>query len=371
MRVHLVAIPSALCAIAVSACSTFGSTLLPPGAAGGSFLDEARGTVPLHGDARDRQQALDDAVRSHVEARIEVYRALREDSRRLRADLALGARALQTREAEDHIDADKLKFVRELARRYLELDTLLYALWVSYREHLPYRSEPDPYAPMRAATLLNRTTRELGGLLALAAELERLDNAAALVETLAPHHALTRFLNRGDLALELAPESFDRCVGALYDPDHRSLLDRQLAAIHDEQERLSARALQDERFALLLSVVRESSTGKEVAAETETRRRVRFLWQVVNRSAMDAAAPFLDVLIASGFIDDSAGPSPDNPQKRSSKPTETPAEPSPQPAAAPDERERAALPRPAANDGDTVVSSEGLSDAPHADAEAG
>lgn len=290
-------------AILAAGCGTFGA-MLPPGAAGGSFLDEAKGIVPLKDAARAHQRALDDAERAHVDANVEVFRGLREDARRLREDLKKGAADLVAEDGRETIGPDDVRRVRDIARRYLELDALLYALWTTYRDHLPYRSEPDPYAPMRAATLLSPATRETGGLLALAAELERLDNAAMVVQTLAPHHALTRFLNRGDEKLELAPESFDRCVGALYDPDHRALLERQLEALLDERERLSARAATDERVAVLLETIQGSGTGRAIIDESDGRRRLVFLWNVVSRSALDAAGPFLDGYIAAGFVEE-------------------------------------------------------------------
>lgn len=317
MRTVLLVAALAPLAVLSAACVTFGATL-PPGAAAGSFLDEARGTTPLRDAARAQQQALDDAERAHVEANIDIYRGLREESRQLRADLVKGAADLVAEDGRESVTSADLRRIRDIARRYLELDALLYALWTTYRDHLPYRSEPDPYAPMRAATLLSPATRETGGLLALAAELERLDNAAAVVETLAPHHALTRFLNRGDEKLELAPESFDRCVGALYDPDHRGLLDRQLEALLDERERMSARAAGDERIALLMQAVQGSTTGRAIVAETQGRRRLVFLWNVVSRSALGAAGPLLDVVIASGFVEEAsvlppAAPAPTSP----------------------------------------------------------
>src|SRR6185437_15818344 len=125
-----------------------------------------------------------------------------------------------------------------------------------------------PYAPMRAATLLSMQTREAGGLLALAAELVRLDNAAVVVDVLGRHVALTRFLNRGDKKLALPAEGYDRCVGALYDPDHRNQLERQLRATNQQRQRITADAADDARVGFVLGVVDESAVGKEILDET-------------------------------------------------------------------------------------------------------
>jgi histone H3/H4 len=112
-------------------CATYGATLLPPGAAGASFLDEAKGTVPLTGAALHLQRALDDAARAHVEKNAEVLEGLRASARALRQDLAAGARDLVAEDGRETMNVDDIMRVRDIARRYLELDALLYALWTS------------------------------------------------------------------------------------------------------------------------------------------------------------------------------------------------------------------------------------------------
>lgn len=358
LRLLLLVLP-----VASGACTTFGATL-PPGSAVGSFLDEAHGTVPMSAIARAHQGALDAAERAHVQANVEIFRGLREDARRLRVDLRRGAADLVTDDGRDFINKSDLRRVRDLARRYLELDALLYALWATYRNHLPYRSEPDPYAPMRAATLLSPATRELGGLLALAAELERLDTASVVVETLRPHHALTRFLNRGDAQLELAPESFDRCIGALYDPDHRTLVEQQLRAWQRERERILARAAADEHAAVLLESIEQSGAGRAVLGEGGGPRRLAFLWTVLERSSLNALGPLFDAVIAGGFIelrDDEAAMPTDTTQAEAAQeataqadaaqadadPAATPSAPAPEAAASEGDGAASSIPGPA------------------------
>jgi hypothetical protein len=292
----------AVCVVGAAAgCATFGATLPPGGDA--SFLDEAKGAVPFEGQAASEQGALDAATRAHVDANIDVLMTLVGASRELREQIKAGEKEIHAHvEAKDTVDKKDLERIRDIARRYLELDALLYSLWTSYRTHLPYSSEPDPFAPLRAATLLSTSTREAGGLVALAAELVRLDNAAVVVDTLGPHHALTRFLNRGDKQLQVPAEGFDRAVGALYDPDHRNLLERQLRAVAAEQQRLAAAAAADPRVAFLLEVVKESQTGTAVVEEGDFHRRAAYLWQVLSRSTLDAAGPIFDVVIANGYL---------------------------------------------------------------------
>lgn len=287
---------------AMSGCASWGATL-PPGAAGGSFLDEAKGAVPIEGAAASDQRALDAATRAHVDANIDVLMSLRALSAELQENVRTGEREIHARVvATGGVNKADLERIRDIARRYLELDALLYALWTSYRAHLPYGSEPDPYAPMRNATLLSTSTREAGGLLALASELVRLDNAAVVVDVLGSHLALTRFLNRGDKKLALPAEGYDRCLGALYDPDHRNLIARQIHAVLDERQRLDARGGEDPRVAFLLDTIAKSPTGKAIVDESDTHRRAVFLWNVMSQSALDAVGPVLDVFISSGYV---------------------------------------------------------------------
>ena len=277
---------------------------MPPGTAGGSFLDEPEGTVPFGPSAQTQRRALDDAARALVQAHVDVLVELRTSSRTLRDQLVLAERELHEKvEREEPLTRSSMGRIRDLAAGYLELDSLLYALWTSYRAHLPHSSEPDPYAPMRAATLLSPSTRELGGLLSLAAELVRLDNANAVVSVLGPRHALTRFLNRGDAVLQLPAEGFDRCVGALLDPDHRALVQRQLRATAGERERLMT--VSDARLLFLLDTIDTSKVARIIVDETDDKRRLRFLWNVLTRSSLNAVGPVLDAVIASGYIDES------------------------------------------------------------------
>lgn len=280
-------------------CTPFAQAL-PPGGLGGSFLDEPRGTMPFGPSAATQRQALDAAARTLVEAEVDVLLELRTHSLSLRRELLAAGHELDAQvERGQAFTSPDLRRVRALARRYLELDVLLYSLWTRYRDHLPHGSEPDPYAPMRAATLLSPATRELGGLLSLAAETVRLDNASALVDVLGTHHALAHLLNRGDPALDLPAEGYDRCLGALYDPDHRALLERQLRAVENERERLAA--MTDRRVMFLLDALRKSGVARAIVDETDGRRRLVYLWSILTRSTLNAAGPVFDVVIADGL----------------------------------------------------------------------
>lgn len=299
-------IPLLLCVqlCVATGCTTFGATL-PPGAAGGTFLEEPFDIVPFSAAGQTQRHLLDIAARAHVEAQIDVLVELRAQSEAMRRAFVVGERELHARvEANEGLRKSDLIRIRDLARKYLELDALLYALWTGYRDHLPHGSEPDPYAPMRAATMLSAATREEGGLLALAAEVVRLENAQAVVHVLDEHHALTRFLNRGDPALELPAEGYDRCVGALFDPDHRALLERQLQAVQNERERLATTT--DRRRAFLLDTIQKSALARAIVDETDGERRLIFLWKLVERSALNAVGPALDGVIAAGYVDEAA-----------------------------------------------------------------
>lgn len=310
------ALPLALTLALATSCTTFGATL-PPGAAGGSFLDEPSGTVPFSPSAATQRRLLDVAARAHVEAQIDVLVELRAQSEALRRDFVIAERELHARvEKNDGLRKNDLMRIRDLARRYLELDALLYSVWVGYRDHLPNGSEPDPYAPMRAATMLSTSTREVGGLLSLAAEVVRLENAQSVVRVLEEHHALTRFLNRGDRELELPAEGFDRCVGALYDPDHRALLERQLRAVEDERERLTATT--DRRVAFVLDTIQKSQLARGIIDETDGQRRLVFLWKIAERSALNAVGPALDGVIAAGYVDEAVDDANDAPSNQPS-----------------------------------------------------
>src|ERR1044072_1179268 len=85
--------------VACAACSTFGSTL-PPGAAGGSFLDEPKGAVPFGGDALDDQHMLVASTRAHVDANIDVLMVLRGSSSELRENVVTGEKEIHARVEE-------------------------------------------------------------------------------------------------------------------------------------------------------------------------------------------------------------------------------------------------------------------------------
>jgi hypothetical protein len=109
-------------------------------------------------------------------------------------------------------------------------------------------------------------------------------------------------LNRGDKKLALPAEGYDRCVGALYDPDHRNQLERQLRATNQQRQRITADAADDARVGFVLGVVDESAVGKEILDETGAGRSAVFVWNVIARSSIDVAGPAIDAFIFSGYV---------------------------------------------------------------------
>lgn len=278
-------------------CALFGANL-PPGTAGPSFVEESEKLPQLSSNMRERRQALDDAVRAEVEGSfllledlVRSSQALREQMRRVRERIDALA---SDEERPAGLDRDLLL---EGAHWYIELDLLLYNLWTSYRRYLPYASEPDPYAPYRGVSLLSRETRARGGLVALAAEITRMENARVVLEQLAGQWAIVQFLNRGDEARGIQPESFDRMVGAYYDPERRSLLKAQLSAIRQARPRFDALAREDGQVAWLLALLDETAVAKELLEETTFGRQFRFASAVAARSGVALLSPFLALYI--------------------------------------------------------------------------
>lgn len=280
-------------------CALFGANL-PPGNAGPSFVAESEGLPLLSRNMRERRRALDAAARAEVDGSFLLLEDLVRSSHALREQLE---RVKQRLERDDPEDGGVASLDRELllegAHWYIELDLLLYNLWTRYRRFLPYASEPDPYAPYRGASLLSRETRAKGGLVALAAEIVRMENARVALELLSGQWAIVQFLNRGDEVRGIEPESFDRMVGAYHDPTRRSLLDAQLAAIRHERARLDAIARSDGQVAWLLSLLDESVVARELADETAVARQLRFTMAVAARSGVALLSPFLALYIES------------------------------------------------------------------------
>src|SRR5690242_11384484 len=95
--------------VLTSSCSTFGANL-PPGAAGGSFLDEPEGALPFTPGSLAHKQALDAAARAHVDANIDVLMALLDEALALRTDLATTEKDLVAQVAQTNtVDAAGLR----------------------------------------------------------------------------------------------------------------------------------------------------------------------------------------------------------------------------------------------------------------------
>ncbi|MFZ9886583.1 MAG: hypothetical protein ACO3JL_03680 [Myxococcota bacterium] len=279
-------------------CAGFGAQL-PPGTAGPAFVERPEGVSILSARSAARRGQLDKAAHATTDIHFAVLEELIRSSFSLREQVERTQRMLQQARDEDEAvsDLDRASLL-EGAQWFLENDLLLYQLWTTYRVHLPYVSEPDPYAPYRGASLLSVETRTLGGLVALTAELVRMDNARAVMGLLDDQWAITQFLNRGDDERGIEPESYDRVVGAFRDPDRRAVLKAQLLALQGHRSRLDRLAAQDVRVAFLLSRIDASPTGAEVLAESSAGRQVRFAAAAMTRSLVALLSPALDLYIA-------------------------------------------------------------------------
>lgn len=293
MRAPPLLLPLVTVLLAPCGCAVFG-TNLPPGITGGTFVDEPVGAVPLTGVLVERQRQIDEAERERTERQVDVLEGLIEASQQLRTDVRDKQQKMEAIFARgDRPTVSDVGRARALGKKALEVDAMLYALWMHYRTYLPYGSEPDAYAPARAASLLSPETRALGGLLALAAELLRLDNVQEIVDVLSPHPPIIHALNVGDPLVGYPAEGYDRMVGALTDPDRRALLASQLAAVDRARERLDAMAAGNFRVARLLQMIDDSRTARDVRTEGELGRRARYAWTVVSRSGWALVGPLL------------------------------------------------------------------------------
>jgi hypothetical protein len=290
-------------------CALLGGNL-PPGNRGGHFADKPKGLPRMSGTMRARADALDSSERKRVDGRFELLKDLIQSSAALREQVARSqARLAKSFEEDRQVDAADKELLLEGAHWFIELDLLLYSLWTDYRAYLPYGSEPDPYAPSRAASLLDDATRVKGGLVALAAEVVRMDNAAVVLGMLEGQWALTQFLNQGDDERGILPESFDRMVGAFWDPDRRSLLQHQLRAVQEQRKRLDSFARADGEVAFLLALLEESEVAQKLSTETSVGRQARYTWAIAARSGVALLTPFLNLYIAAVLREEAFDPS--------------------------------------------------------------
>lgn len=65
---------------------------------------------------------------------------------------------------------------------------------------------------------------------------------------------------------------------------------------------------------MLLDAIAASPTGKAIVDESNGRRRLVFLWKVLERSSLDAMGPLFDAIILSGFIEEASLVPPATPQ---------------------------------------------------------
>jgi hypothetical protein len=286
-------------------CALFGANL-PPGRAGGTFVEEPVG-LPSFSDAMlDARNTYDGHMRRHLAAEVEVLRSLVVSSTALREQLQSRKKIfLSAWEKNDEVSTLDAELVLEGAHWLIELDLLLYGLWTQYRRYLPYGSEPDPYAPAQGASVLSTETRIKGGLIALVAAMVRMDNARVVVELTGGELALTQWLNRGDTSRGIPPESFDRIIGGYLDPDHREHLQVQLFALEENRPRVLAVAEQDVDVDFLLTLLAESEVARDVVDEGPLGRGIRFTMAVVGRSFATLLTPVLDAYIAAAFADPS------------------------------------------------------------------
>lgn len=285
-------------------CAIFGANL-PPGSAGGDFTTKPTHLPRLSPKMRLRRDALDAASQERIGRHFTLLHELIGSSAALREQVGRSIRSIEVSFLDDRrVSPQDRELVLEGAQWFIELDLLLYNLWTSYREYLPYSSEPDPYAPVRGASLLASETRAKGGLLALVAEVVRLDNARVVMDMLQGQWAITQFLNAGDSARGIEPESFDRLIGAYFDPDRRALIKSQLVAVQGARKKLDALAAKDGQVATLLALLEESVVARELIDESGLSRQVRFSWAVLSRSGVALLTPALNIYIAAILTDE-------------------------------------------------------------------
>lgn len=268
---------------------------LPPGTAGGHFWDEPARLSVYSRATRAQHDALDAAERERLTAHFIVLQDLVRSSQGLRDQMRRAkGRLHESYGRHKELPIDDRELLLESARSFIELDQTLYAMWTTYRRYLPYGSEPDPYAPERAVTLLRSNTRSLGGLIALTAEIVRLDNARTALDLLQEQIALVHFLNLGDAQRGIPPESYDRVLGSYRDPERRELLQRLLYAVDTASRQLHLWAIDDGRVSFCLALLEESLTARELRREGAIGRHVRFMGTVAERTFAGLLAPFLE-----------------------------------------------------------------------------
>lgn len=299
-------LPLGLCVVLLSGCGLFGANF-PPGTAGGSFVEEPTGLPTFSTTMNQRRETLQRGVESHLDINMDVLRDLFRSSTSLRGQLKnQKVRLNEKSKNEEELSALDTQLVLQAVHWLIELDVLLFNMWTSYRNYLPYSSEPDSYAPSRGASLLDSSVRFKGGLLAVVAEIVRMDNADAVIRFMRDEPILTQWLNRGDATLGIPPESFDRMLGSFRDPDRRALLEFHLDAIFGDEGMLLEFENADPQIAFLLAVLRESRTARKIRQESTVARQWHFTRVIVSRSLALIFSPALEAYIALKFRDSEA-----------------------------------------------------------------
>jgi hypothetical protein len=288
-------------------CGLFGANF-PPGNAGGSFYEEPSGLPAFSEVMNHRRESMQQGIEQHIETNLNVLKELYQSSATLREQLKNQKMRIDSIAMSGlKISPTDAELILEGVHWLIELDVLLFNMWTTYRNYLPYSSEPDSYAPSRGASLIDTPVRTKGGLVALTAEIIRMDNAVAVIKLLEDEPVLTQWLNRGDETRGIPPESFDRMLGSFRDPDRRALIQFHLKAIFGDQTTLSELMRNDSDFASLVAILRESKTARHIIDESTLSRQWQFAKAIALRSFALAFSPVLEGYIALRFRESGAG----------------------------------------------------------------
>ena len=284
---------------ALSSCTGF-QEQLPKEVGSLTYLDDKRSEPVLTSSMRQRQKKLTDAEAERIQKNFAVFAELLDSSRSFRTQLQRRRDLVASvYKSEGRVTAVDAELVLEAAHWFIELDALLYQLWLTWRDYLPHASEPDPYAPYRGARLYDDDVRAKGGLLALAAEVLRLENATIAVALLDDTWALTQWLNVGDESRGIEMETYDRIVGSLYDPEHRVILQKQLKRTANARLRMQSLSKLDGEVAVLMSFLDRSPLAAELKEEGGTKRQWKFSTEVSRRAMASLFAPWVEAYISS------------------------------------------------------------------------
>ena len=284
-----------ICALLLSACTPFGARL--PAASGvGSFADNFD-PLRFEGDMERRRNERERIVRRALAEEYAAFRDLHDTSLYMREQLSTYGELIRKKVEDKKVRSVDRELILAGAVWFLELDALLYMQWLEYRRYLPAATEPDPYAPFYGASLLNNDTRLKGGILALASEVVRMDNATIAIDVLDDEVALTRFLNIGDESRGIPTETFDRVIGSITDPDRRLQIQVQLLALKEKQNKARQLAQVDADVAFALGTIDRSGFAQSVLKEGAFTRQFRFLSTAISQSSQTLLSPVIDFTV--------------------------------------------------------------------------